>query len=68
MEAVADTHSRSILKAFSWRVFATLTTITISYFVTHELKYALSIGSIEVVAKVALYYVHERLWCFKGLV
>ena len=41
MEVVTETHSRSWLKAFSWRVFATLTTIIISYFVTHQLKYAL---------------------------
>lgn len=59
-----DSHSRSVLKAVSWRVLATFTTIIISYFVTHKLSYALSIGSIEVVAKLFLYYGHERLWQF----
>ena len=62
MSIAANTHAQSLLKAFSWRILATLTTIIISYIVTHELKYALSIGFIEVFAKVALYYVHERFW------
>lgn len=60
----AESRTRSLMKAISWRVLATLTTIAISYFVTHRLAYALSIGSIEVVAKIFLYYGHERIWNF----
>ncbi|MEM9243160.1 MAG: DUF2061 domain-containing protein [Pseudomonadota bacterium] len=51
-----------MLKAVSWRIVATTTTIVISYFITGSAKYALSIGMIEVVAKIILYYMHERLW------
>lgn len=57
-----ETHKRSLVKALSWRVFATLTTISISYVVTHKVGAALTIGSIEVVAKIFLYYAHERIW------
>lgn len=57
-----ESHIRSIAKALSWRVLATLTTIVISYVVTHKIGAALTIGSIEVFAKIALYYMHERLW------
>jgi len=57
-----DSRVRSLIKATSWRMIATLTTILISYFITHHLGYALSIGSIEVVAKIFLYYFHERAW------
>ena len=53
---------RSIIKGFTWRVLATLTTVGISWFITKEIELALSIGSIEVFAKMALYYFHERTW------
>lgn len=59
-----ETHLRSIYKAISWRMFATMLTIVISYIVTHHIKYALSIGSIEIFAKILLYYIHERFWLF----
>lgn len=57
-----DSHIKSILKAISWRVVATLTTMIISWFITKNLAFAISIGSIELVAKIFLYYMHERLW------
>ena len=53
---------RSILKTISWRVTGTLDTIVISYFITGQLKWAISIGFIEVFTKLILYYFHERLW------
>jgi uncharacterized membrane protein len=34
----------------------------VSYFVTGNLIMAASIGSIEVITKMALYYFHERAW------
>ena len=52
----------SLLKTISWRVVGTIDTITISYIITGEVKSALSIGSIEVVSKMILYYFHERIW------
>jgi uncharacterized membrane protein len=60
--AKSEAHTRSFLKAISWRVLATLTTMIISFFVTGNLVYAVSIGSIEVVVKIILFYFHERLW------
>lgn len=36
--------------------------MVISYFVTGSLAFALSIGSIEVFAKLILFYLHERAW------
>ena len=57
-----DRQIRSFAKALSWRICATITTIIISYFVTHSFKFALSIGLIEVVTKFFLYYLHERVW------
>lgn len=59
---MADKRYRSVLKGMTWRVLATLDTILISWLITGELKFALSIGGIEVVTKLLLYYGHERVW------
>jgi len=53
---------RSVVKTISWRTLGTLDTIIISYFVTGNLVMAASIGSIEVITKMILYYFHERAW------
>ena len=53
---------RSVIKAISWRTVGTIDTIIVSYFITGNLVMAASIGSIEVVTKMALYYFHERAW------
>ena len=57
-----DSHSKSIVKAVSWRILGTIDTILISYWFTGTLSVALSIGSIEIFTKFFLYYGHERLW------
>ena len=53
---------RSVVKTISWRTIGTLDTMIISYFITGDLVMAASIGSIEVVTKMILYYFHERAW------
>jgi len=58
----SESHLRSVLKALSWRFVATGTTFVIAYLVTGKLSFATSIASVEVVAKMVLYYFHERAW------
>ena len=58
----SESHLRSILKGFTWRIIATTTTVTIAYIVTGEVSSALKIGSIEFVGKIFIYYLHERAW------
>jgi len=53
---------RSVVKTISWRVLGTIDTMVISYLITGSLAMAASIGSIEVVTKMILYYFHERAW------
>lgn len=53
---------RSVVKAVSWRTVGTLDTMIVSYFITGNLIMAASIGSIEVITKMILYYFHERAW------
>ena len=57
-----ETHGRSIVKGLSWRFFATIDTIILAYLFTGSISLAASIGGVEVATKVALYFLHERLW------
>ena len=57
-----DSHTRSLTKAFSWRIFATLTTMLISYIITREIVFAIYIGFFEFISKIIFYYFHERIW------
>mgnify|MGYP003332030109 FL=1 len=53
---------RSLVKAISWRVTGTCDTILISWLITGHAKMAISIGFVELFTKIALYYIHERIW------
>ena len=57
-----DDNRVSLLKTLSWRIIGTIDTMLISYLLTGKLDVALSIGGIEVVSKMILYYLHERAW------
>ncbi|MFY0591401.1 DUF2061 domain-containing protein [Roseivirga sp.] len=58
----ADSSLRSLMKTISWRILGTIDTIIISYIITGEVAMAMSIGSVEIVSKMILYYLHERAW------
>lgn len=57
-----DTKLRSILKTISWRFWATATTIALVFLFIGEPEVAFSIGIIEVILKMLIYFVHERTW------
>jgi len=57
-----ESRVRSLAKAFSWRIVATLTTSVIAWVITGRLDTAVAIGSIEFVLKFFIYYGHERAW------
>jgi uncharacterized membrane protein len=57
-----EAHTRSLLKAVSWRILGSMDTFVISFFITGKLTFALSIASVETFTKIALYYFHERAW------
>lgn len=59
---MAEKHYRSVAKAISWRVSGTIDTIFISWLITGEIAMAVSIGGVEVITKLILYYSHERVW------
>ncbi|MBL69222.1 MAG: hypothetical protein CMO74_12370 [Verrucomicrobiales bacterium] len=62
-----ESRLRSVLKAASWRVLATLTTIAIAWLVSGDISIALEIGAWEVMAKILVYYFHERAWAMVPL-
>ena len=58
----ADLKKRTLVKTMTWRVTASLTTFLIAWILTGDLLIGVSIGSIEALAKILLYYYHERIW------
>ena len=59
-----EAHKRSIMKAVSYRLLAAVATGTIAFVFTRRLDISLGIASVEAVAKIFCYYIHERLWSF----
>ena len=61
---------RHIIKTFSWRLVGAIDTILLVYVVYYfymgsiegAAKLALSMFSIEIITKIVLYYLHERIW------
>ncbi len=58
----SDKPKRSIVKSISWRIIGTLDTIIISWIITGTLTLAFSIGFVELMSKMVLYFFHERIW------
>jgi adenylylsulfate kinase len=57
-----ETKVRSLLKAISWRFFATLTTTTIIFVFFGRLDLAIAAGLVELLIKIMVYFIHERIW------
>lgn len=59
---MTDSHVRSAVKGVTWRITATLDTIFLAFLVTGVMVNAVKIGLIEIITKIGLYYLHERIW------
>jgi uncharacterized membrane protein len=57
-----ETKRRSLLKALSWRVFATVITGSVAFAMTGKAAFALQIGLIDTTIKIFVYFAHERVW------
>jgi uncharacterized membrane protein len=51
-----------MLKTISWRVIGTIDTMILSWIITGSWKLGLTIGGVEVITKMVLYFLHERAW------
>jgi uncharacterized membrane protein len=68
---VKDSPTRSLLKALSWRIIATLTTFAISFITLRTqgktdmqkaFEFAGYVSMADFVFKLVFYYLHERMW------
>ncbi len=53
---------RSILKTLSWRILASLDTFLIAWIISGSISVGGWIAGVEIVTKLFLYYLHERMW------
>tara|TARA_Y100000389_G_scaffold204996_1_gene261767 strand:+ start:1468 stop:1920 length:453 start_codon:yes stop_codon:yes gene_type:complete len=53
---------RHLAKTISWRVIGTIDTIILSWIISGDPLIGLSIGAAEVITKMTLYFLHERIW------
>ena len=57
-----ETPVRSLAKAVSWRITGSIDTFLISWLLTGEPELAAGITAVELVTKISLYWLHERVW------
>lgn len=57
-----DSPVRSLAKAISWRVTGTVDTFLISWLITGQALIASGIALTEIITKVFLFWLHERVW------
>jgi uncharacterized membrane protein len=53
---------RHIAKTLTWRIIGTIDTIILSWIITGNLAIGMAIGGVEVITKMILYFLHERIW------
>lgn len=53
---------RHLLKTITWRIVGTVDTIILGYIITGNINTGLKIGGVELITKMVLYYLHERVW------
>ena len=56
------TKTRSFVKALSYRIWGTLSSVAVAYIITKNASLSITIAFWETVVKVFIYYAHERGW------
>jgi uncharacterized membrane protein len=54
--------TRHILKTISWRLIGTIDTMILGWIITGNPITGLKIGALELLTKMTLYFIHERIW------
>lgn len=57
-----SSHKRHIAKTITWRLVGTIDTFILSWIISGDPFIGLQIGLAEVITKMGLYYLHERVW------
>lgn len=55
-------YKRHLLKTITWRIVGTIDTMVLGWLITGDIKIGLAIGGFEVLTKMLLYFLHERVW------
>ena len=55
-------YKRHLMKTLTWRLLGTTDTICVSWLITGDPFIGLTIGFVEIITKMVLYFLHERLW------
>lgn len=53
---------RHIAKTISWRIIGTIDTMILAGLISGNWKIGISVGGAEVLTKMLLYFLHERVW------
>jgi len=59
---ILESRKRHVAKTVTWRFIGTLDTMIIAWFISGNPLIGLKIGLAEVLTKMLIYYVHERVW------
>jgi uncharacterized membrane protein len=57
-----ESNARSIAKAASYRLLGSISTALLVFVFSGNAKVSIGVGALDAVVKMALYYLHERLW------
>jgi adenylylsulfate kinase len=57
-----ESNTRSLAKAVSYRLLGSATTAAIVFLWTGKAAVSLGAGALDMVAKIGLYFLHERIW------
>lgn len=57
-----EMQKRSIVKTITFRIIATITTVILVLIFTENLALASIIGVLDLISKLIIYYLHERVW------
>ena len=59
---IASSKIRHLLKTITWRIIGTLDTIILGWIISGEAVIGITVGGFELITKMILYYLHERIW------
>lgn len=59
---IKESTKRHLLKTFSWRAIGTFDTIILGWIISGDALIGFKIGFAEVLTKLILYFLHEKLW------
>lgn len=57
-----ESHGRSLLKAFTWKLIASFISFSVLYYETRDIAQSLKFSATVFCIGLVAYYIHERLW------